>query len=275
MRVRLKRAARLPVALGAGETWSAAYVYATAPGAGAPPAVTPTNVYLWWDDASTDRLGSYDRGRMDAWLGGNHSDPLGWDGAGYYTYATGDNDQSSYRRPVGERDVLVEAEWFHTGCWPNNMQSGVCARGIIAGGSGGSEVADHYYCTTRAQNPDCGNNDEGIYDGDVVKTDNEVIALQGTNPPPIVTDQWRKQALGVFGTNPTELRFWDSDDGWPALAYPPAGAVNASGQDSDDYGSRGFAGVMVVQDAARLKNLVIRRYVEPEPVVAETVTETR
>lgn len=263
----------LPVDLGDGVTWDAAYLYYGATAAGTPPA---DGVYLWHDDASVDRTAQYAHGRMDGWLGGGHDDSLAWDAAGYYTYDTGDDSQSSYRRAVDERDVLVEASWFHTGCYTNNMQSAVCARGVIASGTGASEQADHYYCTTRAQNPSCNNTDQGIYDGDVVKTDNEVIALQGNaDPPPIVPNQWRKQALAVFGAGPTQLRFWDSDDGWPALAAPPASALQASGADTSDYTQRGFAGIMVVQDIARVRDLVIRRYVEPEPTVAVMDEETR
>lgn len=258
----------LPVDLNDNETWRDAFLYYDNPSASPPAPLATTDVYLWWDDGSGDRAADYDHGRMDAWLASGHDDSLAWNQSGYYEYATGDDTQSSYRRPVDERDVLVEAEWMHTGCWTNNMQSAVCARGIIESGSGASEAANHYYCTTRAQNPDCNNNDQGIYDGDIVKTDNETIALQGdSDPPPIVTDQWRKQALAVFATQPAELRFWDSDDGWPALAFPPSSQMQASGSDANDYAGRGFAGVMTAQDAARLRNIVIRRYTEPEPTV--------
>jgi len=256
----------VPVDLGDNETWRDGFLYYDNPSASPPTAVTTTNVYLWWDDGTTDRVAQYDHGRMDGWLASGHDDSLAWNGAGYYEYATGDDTQSSYRRAVDERDVIVESEWMHTGCWNFNMQSGVCARGIISSGSGATEQADHYYCTSRAQNPNCSDNDQGIYDGDIVKTDNEVIALRGlSDPPPIATDQWRKQALAVFGAGPTELRFWDSDDGWPSLAFPAQSELQATGVDTEDYDGRGFAGVMTAQDAARVRNLVIRRYVEPEP----------
>ena len=39
------------------------------------------------------------------------------------------------------------------------------------------------------------------------------------------------------------------------------------GSDASDYQGRGFAGVMTAQDIGRFRNLVIRRYVEPEPTV--------
>ncbi len=258
----------LPLDLGADETWTNAYLYYGNTGAAPGPAVTTDNVYLWWDDAAQNRSGDYAHGRMDAWLSIGHDDSMGHNGDGYYEYATGDDSQSGYRRAVDERDVLIEAEFFHTGCWSFNMQTGVCVRGIIESGSGGSESSDHYYCTTRAQNPNCSIADQSIYDGDIVKTDNEIIALQGTSDPPsIVPSQWRKQALAAYGTNPTELRFWDSDDGWQGRSFPDATAIQATGTDSDDYEGRGFAAVMTAQDQARVRHIVVRRYVEPEPVV--------
>jgi hypothetical protein len=150
------------------------------------------------------------------------------------------------------------------------MQSGVCARVQIASGTGATESADHYYCTSRGQNPLCNDSDQDIYDGDIVKSDNEVIALQGKNDPPaIALNQWRKQALAVFGAGPTHLRFWDADTGWPALAAPPETALQATGDDATgDHQGRGAAAVMLTQDIGRFRNLVIRRYVEPEPAAA-------
>ena len=185
-----------------------------------------------------------------------------------YTYDTGDNSQSSYRRSVDERDVLVEASFKHTGCYPYNMQSSVCARGVILSGTGASEQSTHYYCTSRAQNPSCPDNDQGLYDGDIVDEDNETIAVQGlTDPPPIVPGQWRTQALAVFGTAPTQLRFWDADAAWSTLAVPPASTLQATGAPVREHTSRGFAGVMTAQDIGQLRDIVIRRYTEPEPVV--------
>jgi hypothetical protein len=46
-----------------------------------------------------------------------------------------------------------------------------------------------------------------VYDGDIAKTDNEVLALDNPiDPPPIVPSQWRKQALGGFGVHPHRRR---------------------------------------------------------------------
>jgi len=258
----------LPVDVPDATAWREAELYYGNPAAAAPPSALGKAVYLWWDDASASRVAEYVHGRMDQWLSTGHDDSLAWNAGGYYAYDTGDDSQSGYRRAVDERDVLVEAEWFHTGCYQYNMQSGACLRVIPLSGTGASELSTHYYCSSRAQNPACANNDQGLYDGDIVRTDNEILAFDNpTDPPPIVANQWRKQALAAFGAGPTTLRFWDADAGWAPLAYPPAPALLASGTDATDHTGRGAAGIMTAQDIGRVRDLVIRRYVEPEPVV--------
>lgn len=267
----------LPVDLAAETAWRDAYLYSGNPSAPDEPVVTRDNVYRWFDDAAADHKADYQRGRMDPWNGTLYNDTLNWSSGGFYTYACPDDSQGSYRRAVDERDVLVEAEWFHTGCQLNNMQSGVCLRGIIESGVAGTEQATHYYCSSRAQNPACNDTDQDMYDGDIVKSDNELLAFNNpTDPPALKASQWRKQALAAFGTNPTELRFWDADTSWPRLAAPPQAALLASGQDNtNDHEGRGFAGLMTSQDSARFKNFVVRRYVEPEPVVSFGQEEDR
>ena len=74
-------------------------------------------------------------------------------------------------------------------------------------------------------------------------------------------------ALAVFGTAPTQLRFWDADAAWSTLAMPPASALQATGAAAHEHTGRGFAGVMTAQDIGQLRDIVIRRYTEPEPAV--------
>ncbi|MEM1377838.1 MAG: hypothetical protein AAGG69_10670, partial [Pseudomonadota bacterium] len=164
-------------------------LYYNNPSAGTPPTVTPTNVYLWYDDASENRIASYDQGRGDPWHGTGWQDSFAYNAAGYYTFDTGDNFTDSFRRPVDERDVYVEAEFFHTGCYPLNMTSGPVARGIIASGANGSEQSNHYYAGQRGHNSACG----GGYsnDGDIVEGQRTTTAVDGPNPPAIATNAWR------------------------------------------------------------------------------------
>jgi len=242
------------------------FLYYGNPSAGAPAPLGTGNVYLWYDDATVDRSGSYVRGRVDPWHGSGWDDSLVWNPAGYYVYDNGDNFTSGYRRALDERDVYVEAEFFHTGCYPVNMTSGVLVRGIVDSGSGGSEQSDHYYASNRGHQDACGSG--YAEDGDIFETDRTVAAVDGPNPPAIAVGQWRKQALAAWQVNPTELKFWDADAGWAAPGWPGAGELLASGSDADDYEGRGFVALMTAQDQARVRNMLVRRYVEPEPTLS-------
>ncbi len=145
-------------------------------------ALTPTDVYLWHDDASQDRLASYDKGRIDTWGSTNNwAEQTTWNADGYYEYITADDFVSSFRRPVDERDVYTEVELFHTNCFPSNMVTGLIVRGIIASGTSASETADHYYLGQRGHQGECG----GGYpsDGDIFKTQRMIVAVDAPDPP--------------------------------------------------------------------------------------------
>ncbi|MEM1377796.1 MAG: hypothetical protein AAGG69_10450, partial [Pseudomonadota bacterium] len=126
----------------------------------------------------------------------------------------------------------------------------------------------HYYAGQRGHNSACG----GGYsnDGDIVEGQRTTTAVDGPNPPAIATNAWRRQGLATWFVNPTNLAYYDSDTlaGWGALGYPDAGALQVVGTDAADSEGRGFAGVIVAQDQGRVRNIVIRRYVENEPVVS-------
>jgi cysteine-rich repeat protein len=244
------------------DVFSDYFVYYGSSSAESPSPIGTTEVYLWHDDASVDRSDSYTHGRVDSWLD-FWDDSLAWDPAGYYTYSTGNDYSSGYRRAVDERDVYVEAEFFHTGCFPTDMGTGVLVRGILTGGSTGTETASHYYVSARAHQESCG--DGYAEDGDIWESSWRNPAIDGPNPPAIAINQWRKQGLAAWNTDPTELRFWDSNDGWPALGWP-SGQLQAGGIDSDDHEQPGFVAVMTAQDEGRIRNVVVRRFTLPEPV---------
>jgi hypothetical protein len=248
------------------------YLYHGNASAGAPPAVSPTNVYLWYDDASADRSGQYVRGRIDNWQGSSWDDSLVWNPAGYYTYDNGKNSTSGYRRAIDERDVYAEAEWMHTGCYDFNISTGLVVRGIVQSGSGGNESANHYYASNRGEYPGCraGGNAE---DGDIVEDNLSTIAVAGPNPPAIAANQWRRQGLAAWLTAPTNLSFWDEDlsANWSALGFPSAANLLVSGSDTNNENTgRGFAAIMTAQDQARVRNILFRRYVFPEPTLTLT-----
>jgi uncharacterized repeat protein (TIGR01451 family) len=245
------------------------YYYNSSPAA--LPVMTTTNVYLWFDDATVDRSALYIRGRIDPWHGNNWDNSLAWNAGGYYSYDTGNDNTSGYRRNVDERDIYVEAEWYHTGCYPNDITSGLLSRGIIQSGAPGSEQSDHYYASNRGEYPGC---QAGGYshDGDIVSGNRQTTAINGTNPPAITAKQWRRQGLAVWLINPTNGAFWDEDNSavWAALGYPSGTNLQVSGTDSPDDERRGFAAFMTAQDQARIRNILMRRYIEPEPGLALT-----
>jgi len=250
------------------------YLYYGNPAAGAPAGLSPTNVYLWFDDAATDRSGSYVRGRIDNWHGDGWDDSLSWNPAGYYQYDNGDNFTSGYRRAIDERDVYIEAEFFHTGCYQFNKTSGVLVRGIIASGTLGSETSDHYYASNRGQFPGCRASGY-THDGDILEDQRTTTVVDGPDPPPITANTWRRQALAAWSTTPTNLAFWDEDSSalWAATGFPAGSNLQASGTDVSDNTGRGFVAIMTAQDDARVRNIVVRRFVSPEPVL--TLTDER
>lgn len=240
------------------------YIYYGNPGAAAPEVLTETNVYLWYDDAASDRSSNYIFGRCDAWHG------TGYTAFSYnalnqsYDIDTGDNYTGCFRRAIGERDAYLEAEFYHSGCYPTNMSSGIIGRYILESGSGGSESASHYYATNRAQQAACG----GGYgeDGDIVEGARNVVAVDGANPNAITVNQWRKMALSLNGINSTKASYWDSDTvsgfgpaGWPSIS------VHVSGTDSSDQEGAGDWGIIAAQDVVRIRNILIRKFTDPEP----------
>ncbi len=253
------------------------YLYHANPAPGPLPAMNQTNVYLWYDDASIDRSGTYVRGRIDPWHGSDWDDSLVFRGNSY-RYDTGVGSTSGYRRDVDERDVYIEAEFRHERCYAPNMTTGLIVRGSISSGSGGTETSDNYYASNRAESPDRGTGrtcsaDGFAHDGSIVKNERTNVVVAAPNPPDIDRNRWRRQALAAWSAGPTNLAFWDSDTSadWAALAFPSAIDLQAQGTDvGDDNTNRGFAAVMTSQDRARLRNILIRRYVAAEPVLVLT-----
>ena len=84
-------------------------------------------------------------------------------------------------------------------------------------------------------------------------------------------NNWRRQALAIWGINPTNARFWDNfnatsmgPNGWPTQG------VTTAGTDVNDYEGAGEWGLIVSQDVAQIRNILIRRYTDPEPILAWT-----
>lgn len=247
------------------------YLYHGNASPGSPPPMDETNVYLWFDDATIDRTALYIRGRTDDWHGTGWDNSLSWNPAGYYVYDNGDNFTSGYRRTIDERDVFIEAEFYHTGCYQFNVTTGLLVRGSALAGSPPNEATDNYYASNRGEYPGCS---AGGYphDGDIVIGNRPTIAVDGTNPPDIAANTWRRQALAVWLTNPNNLAFWDEDSSalWAALGFPSNANLQLGGTHSSGVNGRGFAAIMTAQDQARIRNILIRRFVDPEPQLTLT-----
>ncbi len=249
------------------------YMYYGNISAGAPAALGTTNIYLWYDDATSNLLSSYVLGRCDAWEGTGYT-PWTYNGAGYYAIDTGDNVTSCFRYPTNERDAYIEAELYHIRCYPDNMSTGLIGRYTVDSGTGGSEDSNTYYASNRAEQSSCG---KGYpHDGDICEGGRCPLGIDGKNPKAIATDQWRKQALALWGINSTQARFWDEDTvsafgpiGWPSTK------VATSGSDASDIETSGAWGIIATQDDLRVRNVLIRRYTDPEPSVSIGGEETQ
>jgi MSHA biogenesis protein MshQ len=254
------------------------YLYYGSASAGSPNPLATDNVYLWYDDASSNRLSSYIQGRGDDWHGTGWRDSFSWNGAGYYTYDTGDNYTDSLRRAVAERDLYIEADFYHFTAYDFDMTSGLTVRYLSSGGSGASESSSHYYVTNRADSP-FQISTGYTHDLSIMKDNRGDIAIgpaDGESAPAISGNQWRKQALAIWGINDTNGKFWDDDIsanvgpmGWPTKTE------SKSGTDASDREGEGDAGLIVAQDGALVDNLLIRRYTEPEPTLTPMTVEIR
>ena len=78
--------------------------------------------------------------------------------------------------------------------------------------------------------------------------------------------------MAVWLINPTNGAFWDEDisGNWAALGYPSGANLQVSGTDANDDEGRGFVAIMTAQDQARVRNILMRRYIDPEPVLSLT-----
>ncbi len=240
-----------------------------------PEAVNPpsdkSKVYLWYDDASIDRISEYVQGRVDeSSHGGGWQDSLGYDAAGYYTFDTDDNHADSLRpNHVSERDVYIEYEVYQINAYSSDMTSGPLLR-YSGSGSGGSESSNHWYEFALADSSFQGG--KYPYHDDILEDDrkNNKVVVENGELGEFPANTWQTIGLAAWGVNPTNLKtFYNNQSGgWNGYRF-------AGIDDSDDNEQPGQCGVWLQQDAGRLRNILIRRYVEPEPILTlESVEQT-
>lgn len=242
------------------------YIYYGDGTAGAPPA-DAEQVFLWYDDGSSDRLSEYTSDQGDAWHGTGVSNTFAFNAGGYYTFDTDDNFNESLRIPnstLSERDVYIETEFFIDNCYPVNISKGLFARYI-------NDAS--YYASMHGNTSGLGSCTGGYTNtGDIVKGARTTTLINGTDPGALTNGTWRKVALAAWSINNTNLKYWDVNN---STNFGPAGfptvAPLADGADTGtDIENPGEVGIMVAQVGGRVRNIIVRRYTEAEPVVATT-----
>lgn len=109
---------------------SSYYLYYEDPLAVNPPS-NKANIFLWYDEVLADSSATYINGRADAWHGNGGTQSMTYNAGGYFSYDTGDNATESWRIPAGiasERDAYIEAEFYHTDAYKNDMSTGLIGR---------------------------------------------------------------------------------------------------------------------------------------------------
>jgi len=258
------------------------FLYYRNPAAGAPPAMTTTNVYRWFDDGSADRLPSYVNGRVHASGPSNGlTTPSSFAfnaGAGAYEYNTTDNFSESLRPTgVAERDVLVSYDLYQTGAYGVNMASGPLARLTTDGGAPAAEIAAGFYlyllCDSGA-NPGAPYAGHGDIAQNAIQSGGGLVDGSGSPIGQVALNAWHSVGLAAWGAGATTLKAW-------YVNAPSAGSLGLFGapasltgsQATGDTTASGAAGLYLCQDIGRVRNILIRRYTEPEPVSSLAAVE--
>jgi len=250
------------------------YLYYRNPSAGFPPAMTTTNVYRWYDDGSVDRRSSYTNGRVHATGPGSGTltfpSSFVYDAANKaYSYDTTNDHCESLRRLVGERDVLVTYDLYQTGAYDTNMCSGPLARLSTDNGAAAVENATGFYmymlCNSGA-NPGAAYAGHGDIGQNAIQNGGGILDGAASGIPQVALNAWHSVGLAAFGATPTTLKGWYVNAPIPAsLGLFGVTATLAGSQSAGETASPGQAGLYVNQDIGKLRNILIRRYTEPEP----------
>jgi hypothetical protein len=257
------------------------YLYYANPSAGAPPAMTNTNVYRWFDDCSSNLLGSYTTGRvhMSGPSNGAQTTPSSFVyNAGNFTYDFDTtNDHSDSLRPTGiaERDVLTTYSFFQTGAWPTDMCSGPLVRLTTDGGAPAVENATGFYLYMLCNSNSTAQGALTAYQGHGDIAQNSIANGGGlidgaaSGIPQVTIGSWHSVGMAAWGAGGTNLKGWYSDA--PAandLGLFGLTATLTGTQATLDTTASGQAGVYLCQDIGSVANILIRRYTEPEPASA-------
>ena len=234
------------------------FVYYANPTAENPPA-DKKNVYLWYDSAETNRENEYIQGRVDRTShGGNWGNTIEWNPSGYYDFNTGDNYVESLR-PANrvERDVLVEYEIYQSDAYPIDMTTGPLLR-WIGSGTEDSEDSSHFFYYEMADSA----YQSGGYDShdDVTCDDRNNVQIEYGQLEVFPQHLWVRVGCAAWGVSPSNIKTYynNQSGGWKGFRFQ--GTI-------DDNVNPGQFGIWIQQDQGRIKNILARRYVEPEPEI--------
>jgi hypothetical protein len=237
------------------------YVYYGNASAGTGPA-NLDNVYLHYDDFSTDRSGEYNIGRLAV---------SSWHGSGAYnppydsinqriSYDTGDNYVGEWVvADIDERDVYLEIQLSDSGKYPTNTTPGLMAR--IQWTTPGSNIND-FYGASFSQ----GNYNESGIGRNARNAITSAYDPAGTNY--YANNTVYRFYFAVWGINATNFKAdFVNDQGqlqWQPEATP---YVNSPSVETSDLEASGTVGFLVAQQRGWIDEFMVRRYIEPEPTV--------
>jgi len=224
-----------------------------------------SNIYLWYDSAEEDREEEYIQGRVDRSAHGSRwGNTVEWIGDDYYDFDTGDNFADSLRPSnLIERDIYIEYEIYQTDAFSIDMTTGPLLR-WIGSGSGDSEDSSHFFYYEMANSA----YQSGGYDShdDITADDRNDVQIEHGELGEFPQETWTRIGFASWGTEPTNLKsFYNNESGgWDGYHFQ--GTIN-------DNENAGQFGVWIQQDRGRIKNILARRYIEPEPIILEGLEE--
>ena len=237
------------------------YIYYGNDSAGAGPA-NLENVYLHYNDFSTDRSGEYYIGRLGItnWHGsGDYSPP--YDAANERIgYDTGDNFVGEWVvADINERDVYLEAQIRDSGKYPTNTTPGLLAR--IQWSTPGASIND-FYAASFAR----GSYNEAGIGRNARNALNSAYDPNGRNF--YQNNTIYRFYFAVWGTNTTMFKADFVDDSgqlqWKPEATP---YVDGSSAEASELELSGPVGFLVAQQIGWMDEFMVRRYIEPEPIL--------
>ncbi|MDP2950182.1 MAG: hypothetical protein Q8P22_11660 [Chloroflexota bacterium] len=237
------------------------YLYYGNPLASSPPA-DRSEVYLHYNNWSSNRLGEYAIGRQDAWHGTGTYAGFSWDGVNQrVNFNTGDNFTGGLRLAgFGERDLYVEQVVRYIGCYPSDVTQGLTARY-----SGDGTSSDNWYAFVQANSSGCSVNP---YTNPAMQKDNRTDAGfcgSGAGTAWALDGSLHRQGFAMWGVNPTSMKGWlDKSPRKPVEASDLA----CSDAAATDHENAGDVAWVQAQTAGSFDDFLVRRYTEPEPTTS-------